>query len=175
MILNTPYIKTLIRNHFVGLSSYSQPAYIPCYIHSVTALVARPHLFNIHLESGALYWRIPLWQLGMSSVYNPASKIEPWGVISPRSQVIEINYLKGYVPRIPHLDAYGYYRFTIEPLEGAYGEDPEQAKALHFIELISGGFALLPNNMLEFRDSHFTNDEPMPRYGRQTEYYRANG
>lgn len=173
MILNTPYIKCLVKNNYLGLGK----GFTNAYIHSMTLLPNRPHFFNVHLESGALYWRLPIQALNHFDWGRDMADcaLEPWGVIAKESQIIEIAYLKDYQPKYPRGGVTGQYLFTIEPLQGGFAQIQDQSKALHFLALENGQFALLPNNYLEFRDAHFTNDKKMPRYKRSEAYYRANG
>lgn len=172
--LNTPYIKAFVENSFIKETT---TGYTECYIHGIVALPGRPHLFNIHTIDGALYSRLPIHSLvwGIPNSWFVALILEPWGVIGHESEIIIYDYLKDARVKIPSFGEIGRYVFTIEPISGAFAEDPEQQKSLHFIEVNNGQFALLPNNMLELKDAHFTNKEPLPPYKRNKIYFLTNG
>lgn len=176
MINNTPYIKALVKNEIIkGKSGFTE-----CYIIAVTTLLNRPHLFTVHTIDGAIYSRLPVWALkhenfdsdtpgesGKSSL----NWLDEYGTITDRCQVIQINYLKDYhATLIGNRPYIGRYLFSIEPCGGAFSEDPEQSKLLHFLELDCGYFGIFPNNRLKFMDNYFTKPSD-DAYIRNTKYF----
>lgn len=147
------------------------------YAYSVTGIRNRPLFFNVHTEDGALYSRLPVWALvhDIPTFWFIAPRIDPWGVIGDKFNVIEHQYLRSYEPKIPKLETTGRYLFSLDWTHGGFSEDPEQHKTLHLIAISNGQLGLFPNNELLFKDSHFTTNDPMPRYKRNTNWYQPNG
>jgi hypothetical protein len=173
MLNNIPYVRAKVCNKYIK----GKEGTTDCYIIAVSTLLNRPHLFTIHTIDGAVYARLPISAFrhdnidlikDLTGVYN--SILDEYGVISEKSQVIKIDYLKDYEPYVIDLKTTGRYIFSIEPVEGAFAEDPEQSKLIHFIELKNGYFGLFPNNKLRFTDNYFT--EPSgDSYVRNTKYF----
>lgn len=178
MINNIPYTKAYIKNNYIkntlGLTE--------CYIVAVTTMLNRPHLFTVHTIDGALYSRLPIQAFVHKDIsnlyrefdcYSGKLNLDEYGTISSNSQVIQLNYLKDYEVNILTYNMSGRYLFSIEPTEGAFSEDPEQSKLLHFIKLDNGQFGIFPNNKLKFMDNYFTK-ESQDIYNRTTNYYTIN-
>lgn len=169
MISNTPYIKALVKNEIIkGTSGATE-----CYIIAVTTLLNRPHLFTVHTIDGAIYSRLPVWALKhtrSSRVFFQTPTLDEYGTISDRCQIVQLDYLKDYEAQLFGKDIRGRYLFSIEPCGGAFSEDPEQSKLLHFLELDCGYFGIFPNNKLKFMDNYFTKPSG-DAYIRNTKYF----
>lgn len=175
MINNTPYIKALVKNEIIkGKSGTTE-----CYIIAVTTLLNRPHLFTVHTVDGAIYSRLPVWALrhdrgnpisGGIPEYTDLRFLDEYGTISNDCQVVQISYLKDYEIQQIGDNLTGRYLFSIEPCGGAFSEDPEQSKLLHFLELDCGFFGIFPNNRLKFMDNYFTKPST-DAYIRNTKYF----
>jgi hypothetical protein len=173
MINNIPYVKAKVCNKYIK----GKEGTTDCYIIAVSTLLNRPHLFTIHTVDGAVYARLPIKAFRHDNINIVKDLTEfddrildQYGVISEKSQVLKIDYLKDYEPYVIDLEITGRYIFSIEPVEGSFAEDPEQSKLIHFIELENGYFGLFPNNKLKFTDNYFT--EPgSDIYLRNSEYF----
>lgn len=172
MIIDLPYIHCYVRGKFVSDS----PLDIECYIYSVTCIMGRPLLFNVHTEHGAIFGRLPIHAFTtipeLKSTYS-LEELQPWSCIGHRAQVISHAYLKDYEVEVRTLDTVGTYMFTIDQFDGGYSEDPEQHKTFNVVELENGQLGAFPNNFLLLKDNHFTNTD-MIKYQRQTKYWRTN-
>jgi hypothetical protein len=175
MINNTPYIKAEVSNAIIkGTSGFTE-----CYIIAVTTLLNRPHLFTVHTVDGAIYSRLPIWALrhdnksplvpGMPE-YTDLHILDDFGTICENVQLTQLTYLKDYEADVIGEDWVGRYLFSIEPCHGAFSEDPEQSKLLHFLELDCGFFGIFPNNKLKFMDNYFTKPST-DAYIRNTKYF----
>lgn len=165
---NIPYIHCYVNGKFIGVEGWEE-----CYVFAVTTLLNRPLLFTAHLESGAVYSRLPLVAFSPIPEGHKMDKrdCDPWGSISPVNQVIRFDYLKDYAVlrnRENPEDTEGRYLFSIDAISEGYAEDPEQHKILHVVEF-DDHYAALPNNMIHFPDTHFTTK--IRRYKRNTKYF----
>jgi hypothetical protein len=165
---NIPYTHAYINPRFLGIDTEE---WQECYIFAVTTLLNRPLLFTAHLSSGAVYSRLPL--VAFSPVVEGHDKAnldcDPWGSIAPYNTIIKFDYLKDYeVVNIRPSDS-GRYLFSIDPVAEGYAEDPEQHKTLHVIQF-DNYYSALANNMVMFKDTHFTADI-VYKYKRNTTYY----
>lgn len=175
MINNIPYVKAKVCNKYIK----GKEGTTDCYIIAVSTLLNRPHLFTIHTVDGAVYARLPVKAFRHDNINLEKdltgfehSILDQYGVISEKSQVLKLDYLKDYEPYVIDLNIKGRYLFSIEPVEGAFAEDPEQSKLIHFIELENGYFGLFPNNKLKFTDNYFT--EPNSDvYLRNSTYFKV--
>lgn len=169
MLNNTPYVKAKVSNSFI---KGSVPGETECYIIGLSTLPNRPHLFTIHTIDGAVYSRLPVWAFRHGEVNSFASRNQDeYGVISEKSQVVIIDYLKDYEPEVIGLGISGRYLFSIEPISGQFAEDPEQSKLIHFLQLENGYFGLFPNNKLKFLDNYFT-ESGVDKYVRNSTYFK---
>ncbi|MCA2654529.1 hypothetical protein [Microcystis sp. M061S2] len=171
MIIDVPRIKLLVDRSFLGpkLKGYEN-----AYLYSVTGIINRPLLFNVHLESGALFSRLPIHALFTKPAPKPPplNILMPWGVIGNKIQCIEHEYLKNY--EVLTSLGTGRYLFTIDQFDGGFSEDPEQHKTMNIIAIDDGWLAALPNNMCRFLDRHFTNHELPTAYERQSAYWTTD-
>lgn len=170
MIIDIPFIKTKIKQSFIGPKN----SFENCYIFSVTCLPSRPLLFNAHLECGAIVSRIPInaFKNNDYAIELTKEKLQPYSVIGHKSQSICHEYLKDYTVKTKECGT-GRYLFTIDSFDGNFSEDPEQHKTFNIIELDNGQLAALPNNYCLFLDTHFTENKEWPKHiKRNTEYWR---
>jgi hypothetical protein len=169
MILDIPRFKCLVRSEF--LSDGKETGYIEAYCFAITLIESRPLLFTVHTEHGAIYSRLPIYAIEQRLFYNPQmgkyfkeeddkAKLDPWGAISSKAQVIKHQYLKDYeVQTIGGVKALGVYWCTIDYFGEDFSQDPEQHKTTNIIMLYDGHIAAMPNNYCLFKDRHFTSKE----------------
>lgn len=146
-----------------------------CYIFAATCLQNRPPLFTAHLESGAVYSRLPIHAFRALSctAFTPRSLeiLCPWTCVGSAAHAVRHEYLAGYDGTHKALGD-GRYLFTIDYSNGGFSEDPGQHKTHNLIEFSSGLIGAFPNNMLVFKDAHFTSGKMQP-YKRQTIIWRT--
>lgn len=178
-ICDLPYLKCFVRSEFLYAGD-CEGDLESAYAFSVTAFVNRPLLFTVHLDSGALFSGLPIWALVSADVKAnaialPEEDLQPWGCLGERVSVIQHKYLRDYegLCKIKTREILGAYVATFVFLpDGGFEEDPSQSKTMNLMALRSGQFALLPNNMILFRDKHFTGRvEKWPKYRRNETHF----
>lgn len=170
MLADCPYVRCFVRSEFLHDLTSHHGEYEPCYIFAVTAILNRPLLFTAHLESGAVYSRLPIhaFCFADSAPQRALDDLMPWGCVGNRIEVIEHKYLRNYEVQTPR--GPGRYLFTVDQFDGGFTEDPEQHKTMNVIELYEGNLAAMPNNECVFLDSHFTEEKQID-YTRQTSFW----
>jgi hypothetical protein len=175
MILDFPRLKVRIDKSFISNGEGFEDGYI----FAVTLLENRPLLFTVHLESGAIYSRLPLKAFEnklyehMELTETELENVDPWGAISSFGQVIKHEYLKDYAVKVRNGESFinGMYWATIDYMEGGFAQDPEQHKTSNIILLENGQIGAYPNNHCLFVDRHFTKEDPETQYRRNDEYF----
>lgn len=178
MLLDVPRFKCLVDRTYLtdGQASGLEEAY--CF--AVTLMEARPLLWTVHLESGAVYSRLPtralrhaLWTPDATGV--DFAQPDPWGAISSRGNVVAHSYLKDYRMLVRHegQEAEGMYLFTLDYEDGGFAQDPEQFKTSNIIALNSGQLCAMPNNFCRFMDEHFVDKNAALGHYRRTSTYHT--
>lgn len=175
MLLEIPRFKCEVLSSFVAEGAAVER--IPAYCFSVTILEARPLLFTVHTQDGALFSRLPICALRHTRIPVEAPPLsdevlDTWGAISSIGDISSPIYLKDYHVRVRlgARELSGIYLFTIDYSEGGFAQDPEQHKTSNVIALTSGQICAVPNNYCRFLDGHFTSDDRSIPYKRQTIY-----
>lgn len=181
---NLPAIRVLVKNDFLmkGNNGYQYG-----YLVAVTSIPSRPLLFTVHLDSGALYSRLPINALLCprfdeaddptypTSPYSLES-LQPYSALEGSIQVITYDFLKDSdaIANIDGLDVAGRYLFTIDVMGPGLSEDPEQFKTFNVIALSNNQLAALPNNMLYFPNGFSADDNGWPTdIRRNTRYWQG--
>jgi hypothetical protein len=174
-IANSPQIRLLVDNAYCGVA---QPLLEEAYLVAVTAIASEPLYFTVHLESGALWQRLPIEALRHKPVVGQpltTAELQPYSCLKGDIQLIEYTHLKLYEVYIPSLKLYGDYKFTVDVCGSGLASDPVQHKTHNFVALENGQFGAFPNNMLRFNDEYFTIKGEVPRYSRVNKVYKAGG
>ena len=178
-VANLPQLKVYVRKDYLTQKSEDSSEFVEAYLVSVKSLMARPLLFTVYTEHGAVYSGLPINALSTSNAINQEFTLEqaqPFSCISPTISVIKYDFTKDMdvLVRINGELVLGQYLFTVEYGEGGLGEDPEQFKTHNVISLYDGCLVAFPNNMLLFQDGFFAgkNDE-FPKYMRNSRYYKG--
>ena len=170
MIIDCPYIKCFLRLEFVHDLKSHHGLFEECYIFAVTGIMNRPLLFTAHLESGAVFSRLPIHAFCFveSAPIRTIEELMPWGCVGNSIQIIQHAYLKNY--EVETSIGPGRYLFTVDQFGGGFTEDPEQHKTMNVVELYDGNLAAMPNNKCRFFDTHFTVKKEST-YTRQTSFW----
>lgn len=149
------------------------------YLIAVTSIFGRPMFFTVHLESGALFSRLPITAIKCDRFneidyrsHLSIEKLQPYSCLNGEIQYISYKHLKDYQvsARIGRRYFCGNYLFTIDYSGKGLTEDPEQFKTHNVVVLSNGSLAALPNNYLLFKDGYFTKGE-CPKYRRMIDYW----
>lgn len=174
-------LRVRVRNSFLGLmDGLSTEAYLI----SVTSIPNRPLFFNVHLETGALFSRLPITALVCdrfkmnSSVPDnlDLADAQPYSCLEGDIQVIEYKYLKNYEVLVRGIEQPGFYLFTVDIVGFGLSDDPIQHKTHNIIVLEDGNMIAYPNNLILLPDKYFADDSPQwPKYKRSDKYYLPGG
>ena len=163
------------------ITGFKKTGFEDCYIFAVTCIPGRTPLFTAHLQSGAVFSRLPLWMFrhGPTEDIHPfSSETVPWSCIGEKVCAVKHAYLKDYEVqvRLDSKEILGRYLMTLDYFGGNFSEDPEQHKTHNIIELVDGTYAAVPNNYCRFLDSHYTlNGCSTKHYRRSSIYWKSHG
>jgi len=151
-----------------------------CVVFGIASISGRAILFHCLLESGAIYYRLPISafiQKGFDRRDVPDQNIEDlelWNSFSYYPSVISFDFLIGQ--RCKYLGKnkkfyHGQYLFTIDwahpesnILDTEHSEIPDQHKCAHILALDNGNYAAQPNNRILWNISSFTTSKHWPDY-----------
>ena len=154
-----------------------------CVVFGIASISGRAILFHCILESGAIYYRLPISafiQKGFNRRDVPDQDIqdlELWNSFSYFPNIICFDFLKGQSCKYFNKGKTynGEYLFTIDwahpdvnILNTEHSEMVSEHKCAHFIKLTSGNFAAQPNNRILWNVPNFTNYSGVPDYKVQT-------
>lgn len=150
------------------------------YLIGVTALANRPLLFTVHLESGALFSRLPIIALSCTKYGAtptekeiPINLAQPWSAFDASIQVFTYAHLKDcdVQTKLSGREVFGKYLFTIDYNGHGLAEDPTEYKSHNVCVLEDGNLIAYPNNYLLFTDGFFTEINGWPEYRRSDKYW----
>ena len=151
-----------------------------CVVFGIASISGRAILFHCLLESGAIYYRLPISafiQKEFDRRNVPDQNIEDlelWNSFSYYPSVISFDFLIGQ--RCKYLGKNkkfynGQYLFTIDwahpesnILDTEHSEIPDQHKCAHILALDNGNYAAQPNNRILWNISSFTTSKHWPDY-----------
>lgn len=126
------------------------------------------------LESGAVFWRLPLHALcwKQDAVRPLLSDAQMFDNISRHISVTVFDFLKyrtGTV-KLRSGSVVGFeYMFTVDYAESPYGESPQDHKCSHILKLDNGNYAAMPNNRIHW--SYLDKTDKKPDYLTNTHTY----
>jgi hypothetical protein len=174
-VSDVPLTPVCVRREYLRNLRDGHGLYERAYLYGVVFVPARPPRFMVHLESGAIYSRLPVDALvyspGGSPPALPPYSHDYYSCMSGDGMAYRWEYLK---------DAYmstrfgaGRYLFTLEFFEGGFAEVPEQEKQAHCVALDEGPLVLVPNNRMVYRPEWLTDTPTEPDYLRCEQYWQA--
>lgn len=127
----------------------------PCVWFAVRSWPGRAWGCHIMLECGALYRDVPPHALAFTPKpdFWPLRDAQRWNCYGTQFSTIEYTFLQGLA--LHTRESVGSYLFTAIPLNDGYTDEPAQAKEFVFCRLDNGRLAILPTNMVLFRDASF--------------------
>jgi hypothetical protein len=175
--VDLPNIKVFVRKSFLNKDSDGLEE---AYLLSVTNIPNRPLFFNVLLESGAIYSRLPISALSCDR-FNPLGEpefeledLQPYSCLDGSICVVSNSLLKDsdIVCRISDKkDVPGNYLFTIDVMGQGLAEDPEQYKSFNIAVLYNGQIVALPNNLMYITNDYFTKNVGWPNHIRRNTKY----
>lgn len=178
-ICNVPAISVFVSEKFLGSGDGFEKAYLV----AATSIPSRPLFFAVHLESGALWQRVPVSEIFCTRFTEKmvplfvCEDLQPYSCLEGQIACISYQHLAHYEVKAKIKDEWvlGNYLFTIDVMGQGLAEDPEQHKTHNIIALKSGQLAALPNNYLLFQDDYFTEEKKNLGYKRNSKFYLAGG
>lgn len=159
-----------------------------CVVFGIASIPGRAILFHCLLESGAIYYRLPISafiqkRFDRRNVPDQdINDLELWNSFSYFPNVIRFDFLKGqsckYLNKGNTYNAE--YLFTIDwahpdvnILDTEHSEIPHEHKCGHVLALCNGNYAIQPNNRILWNVPSFTTSSYKPDYKVQTTYWNV--
>ncbi|MDF2424017.1 MAG: hypothetical protein OPY03_01815 [Nitrosopumilus sp.] len=163
---NIPPIECYVRGNYLRNQQDSHDKIYPCLVFGVTSIPNNAVLFNILMEDGGIFWRLPVSALCWKECKEvDLGDLELWDSFSYDIAVTTFYTLEH--KRVEYMDRHGTLRkgeyvFTLDWSNGDYNslrfgfaEEAGQHKAGHVLKLDDGSFAIQPNNRLKMFDPSF--------------------
>jgi hypothetical protein len=167
---NIPLLPVKVRKEFLRNLEDGHGEFLNGYLFGVYAQRNQALLFHVFLETGAVYYRLPLnafVDANKSSVEDDmkTSDVQLWDCLSNQIEVIQWGFLKdqtGIVNLNEINKQKGRYLFTIEFLQNDTNEldlgfinVPGEYKCAHILLMDNGYFCAMPNNRIVWQDQAF--------------------
>ena len=173
-LVNTPYITAYIRNEFLFDEQEGHGEFTPCTGFGFRAEPARVPLFQVMLQNGAMWARVPIHML----CNKPCNALPIdiacwWDSFSHHCTVHAFAFLKNHAVLCLGRDKEvrrGNYLFTVD-WQGLWAEAPDQHKNHHVIALDSGQWIAYPNNRLIWEDPSWIKPSKIPAWKSPTRNY----
>jgi len=151
---NTPIIDALVRNEFLFDQKQGRGEFTGCYIMGFCAVPGRVPSFQIMLENGSQWARVPIHMLVTEPCDPlPLADLVYWDCYGYEFEVVRLDFLRGMRCRnVLNAAVVGSYVFTVDWLIEGFSEIPDQHKNHHVIALESGHIAAWPNNRVQWLD-----------------------
>ncbi len=160
---STPLIEVMVRSEYItgGLQNRDEPALI----FGVSSIEGRALGFHVHLQSGAVFWRLPVsaFYVGKHAPPITIGEAQFWDCLGYNIAITEFRYLRARTCTVKlksGQDQPGQYKFTVdwansgEEFSG-YAEMPDEHKCAHIIQLNNGNFVAYPNNRIWWDEASF--------------------
>ena len=177
-LCDTPYVECHVRNEFLYDQSKGQGTYTEATIFGFRAEPARVPMFQVMLENGAQWARVPVHMICSKPCDPLPLEVSVWwDSFSRHCTVHEFSFLRNHVVNCLGRDKVmrrGNYLFTIDWSHGGWSEIPDQHKNHHIIALQTGQWIAYPNNRLLWEDPSWTdNNAPLPKWKSPSRIYSA--
>lgn len=176
-LVDTPYTEAYVRNEFLFNQESGHGSFTPCVIFGFRAEPARVPMFQIMLEHGAQWARIPVHAL-CSKPCDPLPLAQSvwWDSYGYHCAVHRFEFLRNH--RVSALGRdkelrLGTYLFTIDWIKDGWSEIPDQHKQHHCLFLDTGHLVAYPNNKLRWKDDSWIHNEPLEAWKSPEQSYSA--
>jgi len=164
--INIPHFKAFIRAEYLHNLESHYGELVPCRVFGATSISGRAIGFNLMLDNGAQFARMPVSSLTWDEKWDkkdgfqdyPLDFLQLWDCLSYEMEAIAYSYLAGLECKVRLKNnqwVTGEYLFTFDWTGGDYPEDPAEHKCGHLIRLDNGQFAIQPNNRIIWADPSF--------------------
>lgn len=167
-LVDTPYISAYVRNEFLFDEQHGHNEFTQCIIFGFRAEPARVPMFQIMLQNGAQWARVPIHMLvSKPCEVLPLEQCVLWDNFSRHCTVHEFSFLKNHRVNCLGRDKIirrGTYLFTIDWCDGLWSEVSDQHKNHHIIQLDIGQLVAYPNNRCIWTDPSWITVTDIPQY-----------
>ncbi len=164
-----PPLECFVRERYLHNLDAGRTGFLPCVAFSVASVPGRAIGFQVMLDCGAAYERVPISALCQRRdvAEEPLEDLELWDCLSYEVAVHEYAFLGGLrceARKRSGKSEAGRYLFTIDWYASRYADGVGDLghKAAHVIALDGGNFAALPNNRIRWHEAAFIT-APFPR------------
>ena len=177
---DTPYIQCFVRNEFLFDEKRGHGEFTAAVAFAFRAEPARVPMFQVMLNSGAQWARVPIHMI-CSKPCNPPLPIEQscwWDSYGYEFTVVALPFLKNHAVTALGRDGKirrGNYLFTVDWMNGGWAEVPDQHKNHHVIALEAGPWIAYPNNRLVWHDLSWITPAPNKEWQTPTRSYSVEG
>lgn len=173
-LVDTPYVTAYVRNEFLFDEQEGHGEFTPCTVFGFRAEPARVPLFQVMLDNGAMWARVPIHMLcNKPCAALPIDISCWWDSFSHHCTVHAFAFLKNHAVSCLGRDKEvrrGNYLFTVD-WQGRWAEAPDQHKNHHVIALDSGQWIAYPNNRLIWEDPSWIKPSKIPAWKSPTRNY----
>jgi hypothetical protein len=167
---NIPLIPVKVKKEFLRNLEDGHGEFLNGYLFGVYAQRNQALLFHVFLETGAVYYRLPLNAFVDANKHSvkddiKTSDVQLWDCLSNQIEVIQWSFLKDQTGIVNLGDLgkqKGRYLFTIEflqndtnELDSGFINVPGEYKCAHVLSLDNGYFCAMPNNRIVWQDQAF--------------------
>lgn len=179
LISDTPYIKAYIRKEFLFDEKEHYGEFVPAVVFGVRVEPARVPMFQVMLESGAQWARVPINMVCSKPCESlPIEQCVWWDSYGYEFSVQSFAFLKNHAVSALGQDGKircGNYLFTLDWMQTGWSEIPDQHKNHHIIALNSGQWIAYPNNRLVWHDPAWITPAPDKEWETPTKSYFVEG
>jgi hypothetical protein len=147
---NIEPFQAFVRKEFLFNYEQGQNEFEPCFVLGITCLQGRCLMFNIKLNNGAVWDRIPVHAIVFNKNVQefPLKIIQPYDCSSYNFTILKYDFLQNSTINILSKEKFiGNYMFTVDYAESAQSESIEHTQT-HVIRTNNGLLLAQPNNRL---------------------------
>jgi len=156
LIADCPIVQGFVRKEFLYDEEQGHGEFVKAVIFGVRAEPARAPMFQVMLESGAQWARVPIDKICLRHCAPlPIGQLVWWDCYGYDFAVHQFSFLKNHKVTALGRDGEirtGNYLFTIDWMRTGWSEIPDQHKNHHVIGLQAGQLIAYPNNRLLWED-----------------------
>lgn len=161
--VSIPHFYAKVRQEYLYNLEINHGKLIDCVVFGATSVSGRALGFNVILESGAQFARLPINALCHKECAKlTLGTLELWDCFGVNVVCAVFDYLQGMRVDAIIDTAKGFrfnpggYVMTFDWWGNGFSDEPSQHKTAHLIKLDNGNFALQPNNRIRWHDAAFT-------------------
>lgn len=179
LIADTQLFEVMIRNEFFYNEESHFDEFMPAVVFGFRAEPARVPMFQVMLESGAQWARVPIHMICTKKCEKLSiDKCVWWDSYGYDFSIHEFSMLKNHSVKALGRDGVirkGNYLFTVDWMKTGWSEISDQHKNHHIIALDTGQWIAYPNNKLVWIDPSWIIPEPDKEWKTVSHNYYVEG